>query len=73
MTSLHTITIDDYLLYKTKMDEKVEDYLAWVENHLKEQKEWSKILAKSQDDPALREAIERVKIMYYLGEQDGTK
>ena len=33
--------------------------------------EWSQIIREAETNPALREAIERVKIIYHLSKKDG--
>lgn len=35
--------------------------------------EWADILKESKHNPVLREAIDRVKILYHLSKKDGTK
>jgi hypothetical protein len=44
---------------------------ARVKERLKESKEWLNILLAAEDNPALQEAIERVKIIYHLSKKNG--
>jgi hypothetical protein len=38
---------------------------------LKNRQDWEKILNAAEDNPALQEAIERVKLLYHLGKKNG--
>ena len=40
---------------------------------LKESREWREILEAAKTNPALQEAIDRVKILYHLSKDDGKK
>lgn len=44
-----------------------------VKERLRQKKEWEDILNAAEHNPALQKAIERVKLIYYLGEKDGKK
>lgn len=44
---------------------------ARVKERLRESKEWLNILLAADTNPALREAIERVKIIYHLSKKNG--
>lgn len=44
----------------------------WINQWQKEQ-EWQDILKASETNQALQAAIERVKILYYLSKDDGSK
>ena len=47
-----------------------DSYYKNIANNYFMQVEWSAILRAAQDNPALQEAIERVKIIYHLGKKD---
>jgi hypothetical protein len=38
---------------------------------LKQRQEWDRIISAANDNPALQEAIDRVKLIYHLGKKNG--
>jgi len=42
-----------------------------LHEHIKETKLWGDIFRDARTNPALQEALERVKILYYLSKDDG--
>lgn len=38
---------------------------------LKQRQEWDAIISAAKDNPALQEAIDRVKLIYHLGKKNG--
>jgi hypothetical protein len=44
---------------------------AKVKERLKESKEWLNILLAARENPALQEAVDRVKIIYHLSKKNG--
>ena len=45
---------------------------AWLDS-MKEEKLWAEIFKAAETNKALQDALDRVKILYHLGKEDGTE
>jgi hypothetical protein len=44
-----------------------------IVNHIRESKLWGEIHREADSNPTLHEALERVKMLYYLSKENGTR